>query len=85
MNAVRAPDGNGDSIATVMGRLNILAGDLNQETKSLSAEMLPAILRNREEEVRTQIRHLRDIENILAGKIPRYDDKFQKAAAQKIE
>jgi hypothetical protein len=47
--------------------------------------MLPAILRNREEEVRTQIRHLRDIENILAGKIPRYDDKFQKAAAQKIE
>lgn len=85
LNAVRAPDGNGDSIATVMGRLNILAGDLNEETKSLSAEMLPAILRNREEEVRTQIRHLRDLENILAGKIPRYDDKFQKAAAQKIE
>jgi hypothetical protein len=85
LNAVRAPDGNGDSIATVMGRLKILAGDLNEETKSLSAEMLPAILRNREEEVRTQIRHLRDLENILAGKIPRYDDKFQKAAAQKIE
>jgi hypothetical protein len=85
VNAVRAPDGNGDSIATVMGRINILAEHLNEETKSLSADMRPAILRNRESEVRTQIQYLRELEIILAGKLSRYDDKFQKAVGQAIE
>jgi hypothetical protein len=82
LNAVRAPDGNGESIATVMGRLNILADDLEEETKSSPGEIRAAILRNREKEVRAQIGHLRDLEKIFAEKIPRYDAKFQKAAAE---
>jgi hypothetical protein len=67
----------------VSGRLNALADDLNEETKSLSADMRPAILRNRETEVRAQVANLRDLEQILAAKIPRYEDKFQRAVAQK--
>jgi hypothetical protein len=85
VNAARAPDGNGDSIATIIGRLNTLADNLYEETKSLSADILPRILLNRENEVCAQIRNLRALASILAGKIPRYEDKFQKAVAQTIE
>jgi hypothetical protein len=85
LNAAQAPDGNGESIDTVIGRLNILANDINKETGTLSADMRPAILRNRDAEVRTQIAGLRDLEQILAAKIPRYEAKFRDAASQKIE
>ena len=84
LNAKRAPDGNGDSVDTIIGRLNILAENLYQETKTLSADMLPSILRNREDAARTQVAALRDLEQILAAKVPRYEDKFQNAVAQKI-
>jgi hypothetical protein len=85
LNAAQAPDGNGDSVATVLGRLNILADDINEETKSLSADMLPAILRNRDAEVRAQVSAIRDLEQILAAKIPRYEAKFRDAASKGIE
>jgi hypothetical protein len=84
-NAARAPDGNGDSVTTVIGRLNILANDINEETKTLSADMRPAILRNRDAEVRTQVAGLRDLAQNLAAKILRYEAKFKDVASRKIE
>ncbi len=81
LNAARAPDGNGDSVATVIGRLNVLADSLYEETRAISADMRPRVLRNREAEVRTQVAGLRDLEKILASKIPRYEAKFKDAVA----
>jgi hypothetical protein len=69
----------------VIGRLNILANDINEETKTLSADMRPAILRNRDAEVRTQVAGLRDLAQNLAAKIPRYEAKFKDVASRKIE
>ena len=76
-NAARAPDGNGDSISTVMNRLNILAEkSLRGNEEGLSADMQVGVLRNRRKEVSAQIRDLRELANLLEQKIPRYEKKF---------
>jgi hypothetical protein len=47
-NAARAPDGNGESVVTVMNRLSAIAEDLAEAIKDLSAEQHPGVRQSRE-------------------------------------
>jgi hypothetical protein len=83
-NAVRAPDGNGDSVKTVFDRLSTLADNLYEETKNLTADQRGATLRAREPMVISQVNDLRALANLLEMKIPIYELKFQDAIAPRL-
>ena len=85
LNAADAPDGNGKSVATVIGRLNALADNLNEATKDLSADVSSGILRDRESEVISHVEALDQLAKLLFNKIPRYQMKFDDAAARKAD
>jgi hypothetical protein len=67
-------------VVTVIGRLKILANDIDKKT--LSTEARTRMLRDRRAEVRATITGLRDLERNLAAKLPRYEAKFEEIAAQ---
>jgi hypothetical protein len=81
-NAGRAPDGNGGSIETVVGRLRDLADHLYEETRQLPADQKGATLRARDSVVIEQVQAVRDLAALLEGKLPRYKEKFETAVAQ---
>lgn len=78
--AVLAPDGNGESVETVMNRLNDLAHNLHEGTKGLSGEQNGAELRRRNSLVASQIKDLRALAALLEGSISKYQAKFEDAA-----
>lgn len=72
VDAVLAPDGYGNSIKTVVGRLTTLAENLHSETKELSADLKQVILRAREAEVIDQVQALHQLSELLRSRIPLY-------------
>ena len=82
LNAARAPDGNGESVTTAIGRLNAFADNLHEETKELAAEVRAGMLRSVDHEALQHIDALRQLADILSAKIPRYEQKFKDAAAR---
>ena len=81
-NAARAPDGNGDSVTTVFGRLKMLADNIHEETNGLSADMRAGVLRGRDNSVIKHVLALRELAAILQSKIPRYEKRFEDAVAE---
>jgi hypothetical protein len=80
-NAARAPDGNGDSVTTVFGRLRSLADNIHEETKGLSGDMRAGVLRGRDNAVIRQVHALHDLAALLQSKIPGYERMLKDAAA----
>jgi hypothetical protein len=83
-NAARAPDGNGDSIVTVINRLNAIANDLAEEMKDQPGELRSALMRQREDDVRAAVDGIRALSALIGTKIPRYEEKFEEAATQRL-
>jgi hypothetical protein len=81
-SAKHAPDGYGDSIVTVMSRLKTIADDLAEEIKELPADMRAQVEQGRESDVRTAVAGVRQLAELLAGKIPGYEQKFEDAVVQ---
>lgn len=85
LNAARAPDGNGESVETVISRLNTLANNLYDATKDLSADLRPGVLRDREAEAISHVESLDQLAKLLFNKLPGYQMKLDNAVALKAE
>ena len=81
-NALAAPDGIGDSIKTIMTRLNKFSENLHNETKDLSAEVRPGTLRARDTEVREEVRNLHSLADLLRPRVLVYEQRFADAVAR---
>jgi hypothetical protein len=84
-NAARAPDGIGETVTTLIGRLNTLADNLYEETKNLSADMRAPKLRSREPEVVGLIEALRRLDKELQEQADVYAQKYKDVRAERIE
>jgi hypothetical protein len=78
-NAKRAPDGNGDSVVTVINRLSTMADNLNEEIKGLAAEVKAAHLEKHEQDVIDQVKAVRDLARLLDQKLPGYRIRLEQA------
>jgi hypothetical protein len=85
VNAARAPDGIGETVTTLVGRLNTLADNLYEETKNLSADMRAPKLRSREPEVVGLIEALRRLDKELQEQADVYAQKYKDARAESME
>ena len=81
-SAMQAPDGNGDSIATVVSRLSTLADSIYEETKSLAVDASANILQARDAEVISHVAALRTLASLLRDRIPRYQQRFEELSKQ---
>ena len=84
-NAASAPDGIGETVTTLIGRLNTLADNLYEETKNLSADMRAPKLRSREPEVVGLIEALRRLDKELQEQADVYAQKYKDVRAERIE
>jgi hypothetical protein len=84
-NAARAPDGIGETVTTLIGRLNTLADNLYEATKNLSADMRAPKLRSREPEVVGLIEALRRLDKELQEQADVYAQKYKDVRAERIE
>lgn len=84
-NAARAPDGIGETVTTLIGRLNTLADSLYEETKNLNADMRTPKLRTREQEVVGLLEALRHLDKKLQEQNDIYAQKYKDARAERIE
>jgi len=82
--AKRAPDGNGDSVVTVINRLSTMADNLNEEIRGLAAEVKAAHLKKHEQDVIDQVRNVRDLAGNLDQKLPGYRTVFEQAASEAV-
>jgi hypothetical protein len=80
--AIRAPDGNGESLQTTMARLNALADNLFAETRGASSEIIGMRCIFRDPDVIEQVDALKGLAEILESKIPRYERQLEEAAAK---
>jgi hypothetical protein len=85
VNAARAPDGIGETVTTLIGRLNTLADNLYEETKNLSADKRSPKLRSREPEVVGLIEALRRLDKELQEQADVYAQKYKDARAESME
>jgi hypothetical protein len=81
-NAIRAPDGNGESLQTTMARLNALADNLFAETRGASSEIIGMRCIFRDPDVIEQVDALKRLAEILESKTPRYERQLEEAAAK---
>ena len=84
-NAARAPDGIGETVTILIGRLNTLADSLYEETKNLNADMRTPKLRTREQEVVGLLEALRHLDKKLQEQNDIYAQKYKDARAERIE
>jgi hypothetical protein len=84
-NAVRAPDGNGDRIATVVDRMGALADGVYAQTKDASADMKITIQKKSMDAVAAEVASLRDLERALRETIAKYEARLRAAIEQPIE
>jgi hypothetical protein len=81
-NALDAPNGIGDSIKTVMARLNTFADNLHAETANIAAEIKPGILQRSDNEVREQVESLRLLSSILQQRVLVFEGRYADAVAR---
>jgi hypothetical protein len=81
-NAAGAPDGIGESVRTIVGRLNTLADNVHEETKNLTGDARTPTLHAIEPEVVRQVEALHQLAAILQQKVAVYELRFRDAAAE---
>jgi hypothetical protein len=84
-NALEAPEGIGDSIKTVVARLNTFADNLHAETAKIAGELKPGILQRSDNEVREQVKDLRLLSRILQQRVLVFEARFADAVARADE
>jgi hypothetical protein len=84
-NAASAPHGIGETVTTLIERLNTLADSLYEETKNLNADMRTPKLRTREQDVVGLLEALRHLDKKLQEQNDIYAQKYKDARAERIE
>lgn len=79
-NAARAPDGNGESITTVMGRLKTQADNIYEEIQGVAAEIAQSIKQQHDPTVIAQVEALHHLAGMLSQRVGAYELRVEQAS-----
>jgi hypothetical protein len=82
MNALEAPGEIGNSVKTVLSRLNKLAENLKSEVDQTLPERQAVLMQARDDDVRKQVKYLHQLSDLLRPRVLFCEERFARLAAQ---